>query len=59
MIRESPILAGVLMVTDPAVILGGVSLLSLLVFFDEYAANPALGRFVLGIGLNRSRPDNA
>ena len=59
MIRESSILAGVLMVTYPADILGGVSLLSLLEFTDEYAACPALERFVLGIGLNRSQPDNA
>ncbi len=39
MSRESRILAGVLLVTYPTVILGGVSLLSLLVFTDEYAAN--------------------
>ena len=40
MSRESRILAAVLLVTYPGVILGGVSLLSLLVFTEEYAANP-------------------
>ena len=40
MSRESRILAGVLLITYPTVILGGVSLLSLLVFTEEYAANP-------------------
>jgi hypothetical protein len=40
MSRESRILAGVLLIVYPSVILGGVSLLSLLVFTDEYAANP-------------------
>ena len=39
MSRESRILAGVLLITYPSVILGGVSLLSLLVFTEDYAAN--------------------
>jgi len=38
--RESRILAGVLLITYPTVIFGGVSLLSMLVFSTEYAANP-------------------
>jgi hypothetical protein len=40
MSRESRILAGVLLITYPSVIAGGVSLLSLLVFTDDYASNP-------------------
>jgi uncharacterized membrane protein len=40
MSKESRILAGVLLITYPTVIFGGVSLLSLLVFTTEYAANP-------------------
>lgn len=40
MSRESRILAGVLLVTYPTVILGGVSLLYLLTNRADYAANP-------------------
>lgn len=40
MSKESRILAGILLITYPTVILGGVSLLSLLVFTTEYSANP-------------------
>jgi uncharacterized membrane protein len=40
MSKESRILAGVLLITYPTVIFGGVSLLSMLVFTTEYAANP-------------------
>jgi hypothetical protein len=40
MTRESRILAGILLITYPTVILGGVSLLSLLIFTNDYAANP-------------------
>jgi uncharacterized membrane protein len=40
MLRESRILAGVLLITYPIVIFGGVSLVSMLVFTKEYAANP-------------------
>ncbi len=40
MSRESRILAGLLLIVYPSVILGGVSLLSLLVFTEQYAANP-------------------
>jgi hypothetical protein len=40
MSKESRILAGVLLITYPSVIFGGVSLLSMLVFTTEYAANP-------------------
>lgn len=40
MSKESRLLAAFLLIVYPTVILGGVSLLSLLVFTDEYAANP-------------------
>lgn len=40
MSKESRILAGVLLITYPTVIFGGASLLSLLVFTTDYAANP-------------------
>lgn len=40
MSRESRILAGVVLITYPTVILGGMSLLSMLVFTEDYAANP-------------------
>jgi drug/metabolite transporter superfamily protein YnfA len=40
MSKESRILAGVMLITYPSVIFGGVSLLSLLVFTEDYAANP-------------------
>ena len=38
--RESRIIAGILLITYPTIIIGGVSLLSLLVFDHQYAANP-------------------
>jgi uncharacterized membrane protein len=40
MSKESRTLAGILLITYPTVIFGGVSLLSLLVFTEDYAANP-------------------
>ena len=40
MSKESRLLAGILLIVYPSVILGGVSVLSLLVFTEEYAANP-------------------
>jgi drug/metabolite transporter superfamily protein YnfA len=40
MSKESRFLAGVLLVVYPTVALGGASVLSLLVFTQEYAANP-------------------
>jgi hypothetical protein len=40
MSRESRLIAGLLLVVYPSVLVGGVSLLSLLVFTQEYAANP-------------------
>jgi hypothetical protein len=40
MSKESRILAGILLITYPTVIFGGVSLLSLLVSTTEYSANP-------------------
>jgi hypothetical protein len=40
MARESRILAGVILITYPTVILGGISLLSMLLFDPQYSANP-------------------
>lgn len=40
MARERRVLAGVVLMTYPTVILGGVSRLSRLLFTQEYAANP-------------------
>jgi uncharacterized membrane protein len=40
MSRESRLLAGILLLTFPTVILGGVSVLSLRVFTEDYARNP-------------------
>jgi hypothetical protein len=40
MSRESRTLAGVILITYPTVVLGGVSLLSMLLFEPDYAANP-------------------
>jgi hypothetical protein len=40
MTRESRILAGVVLITYPTVIPGGVSRLSMLLFTQQYAANP-------------------
>lgn len=39
MTKESRLMAGVLLITYPTVILGGVSLLSLLIFDEQYQAN--------------------
>ncbi|MEX0936809.1 MAG: hypothetical protein WDZ59_03035 [Pirellulales bacterium] len=38
--KESRVIAGILLITYPTVIIGGVGLLSLLVFDHQYAANP-------------------
>jgi uncharacterized membrane protein len=40
MSKESRLLAGILLITFPTVILGGVSVLSLRVFTEDYARNP-------------------
>jgi uncharacterized membrane protein len=40
MSRESRLLAGILLLTFPTIILGGVSVLSLRVFTEDYARNP-------------------
>jgi hypothetical protein len=40
MSRESRLLAGILLITFPTVVFGGVSVLSLRVFTEDYARNP-------------------
>jgi hypothetical protein len=40
MSRESRLLAGFLLITFPTVVIGGVSVLSLRVFTEDYARNP-------------------
>jgi uncharacterized membrane protein len=40
MSRESRVFAGILLITFPTVLIGGVSLLSLRVFTEDYARNP-------------------
>jgi uncharacterized membrane protein len=40
MSKESRLLAGILLITFPTVIIGGVSVLSLRVFTEDYARNP-------------------
>jgi len=40
MSKESRLLAGILLITFPTVVIGGVSLLSLRVFTEDYARNP-------------------
>jgi uncharacterized membrane protein len=40
MSKESRLLAGILLLTFPTVIIGGVSVLSLRVFTEDYARNP-------------------
>jgi uncharacterized membrane protein len=40
MSKESRLLAGILLITFPTVIIGGVSVLSLRVFTEDYAHNP-------------------